>query len=174
MFMKFVFMVILGFASQASAAPSRVVAQSVGRVGILGNLSCRIRLGTQFDEHGAKTARSSVELSEASIIPEIRDTQPPGRFLVELEHKKFVALGCNHARLAMLDQLVDESKMRFGFILKAPLELTKETSASRQNGLGECVATYQEHYTVEIAPGIILESNEEELRKATDCSVSAP
>jgi hypothetical protein len=149
------------FASaSAFAAPSHQVSRTTARVSVHG-LSCVIQLNgsaTPLAQRtnsvlGAKGSRKLMILKDEAIA-------------FDLDHKIAQANGCEIDRL---DKIAHDAIIYFGFAQNVKLELTKDTSESRRNGLGQCIADFTETVDLDFGDGIILSSKESELRSANDC-----
>lgn len=153
--MKTLITVLTLAASTAFAAPKTEVFNQKRLFSLYG-LNCVARFGTP--QNGQREQWTEIREYNGVKLYLIQES--------ELNHKAVSAEGCN---FTVLDKLQDESWHHFGHV-QADIKLTKQTEASFVNGFKQCVAYYTETVEVDLGQGIILKSEEGELRKMTDCN----
>lgn len=154
--MKSLLVVLLLVSSQAFSAQKHEVINSNTHLLVNGSLRCEVEAGDGDINDRIKTVlgdKLARGVKEGTIIG------------AELNHKFAIGSGCDQAAL---DKIVDDARMSYGYVHVA-VRIVKDTSESRLNGFGKCIATYEETLVVYLALGITLKSQQAELRKATDC-----
>ena len=146
----------------AAAAPNVEVINTEVSVSVMGALKCVVMGGA--DTHKPLEKRLFTELRHADgrsiLLIGGREKE------IELSHTTASGVGCN---LTVVDQVVVDSSQAFGFAHDVPVEVAKERGRPHRNGQGECVADYREILKIELASGLVLTSEEEEVRASTEC-----
>lgn len=159
--MKFLTIVFLLVSVQALAIEKHEVFNITAMVPVLNGLRCVVEAGSGKPSQRTYTQLGGQNGSDLML----RDSSE----IIELKHIMASMQGC---KLEKLDKIVDESMQNYGYKINTPIKIVKNTSSSRLNGYGECIAAYDETVTIDLGYGVILTSHESEWRHMSDCTVS--
>ena len=159
--MKFLTIVFLLVSAEAFAVEKHEVFNITAMVPVMNGLRCVVEAGS-----GKLSQRTYAQLGD-QMGRDLMLGNSGG--IIELKHKLASRQGC---KLEKLDKIVDESMQNYGYKINASIKIVKDTSPSRLNGYGECIADYDETLTIDLGYGVILTSQESEWRHVSDCPVS--
>lgn len=85
---------------------------------------------------------------------------------IEMDHREAILVGCD---LEVLDQLVEDSRMRFSHV-EAEITVRKGLAKKPRIVFGQCQRNYKEQIVIDLGRGIVLKTPElGMLKPATGC-----